>query len=267
MAVILRTSPLTITGRIASASNAVLAGEVTRQSSTADAAASRVRCVYKPVAGEKPLWDFPGSVLAKHEVAASEICRLLGHEFVPVTVWREDAPAGSGVVVEWVDAEVTDDVGVFEVERVPADWLPVLRAVDERDREVVVAHRDTQVLADIALFDVIINNSDRKAGHLLGQGESVRAIDHGVAFHHEWKLRTVLWGFAGRELSAAQRAAVAQVAATAADPDTLAQQAPSVAELGPLARVGINDRCGQLLRTGVFPLPRPGWPVVPWPLW
>ena len=278
LAATLRSAPLTITGRLLSASNVVFAAVVQGEAapdmgrvSTAGPGpggdSAPVRCVYKPVAGEKPLWDFPGSVLARHEVAASEICRLMGREFVPLAVWREDGPAGPGVVVAWVDEAVSDEVGVFPVDGLPAGWLPVLRGTDERDREVLVAHRDTPSLAEIAVFDAIINNSDRKAGHLLGQGAAVRAIDHGVAFHHEWKLRTVLWGFAGRELTTAQRAMVARVVATVDDPHELARSAPSVAMLGELARSGIATRCHELLHSGVFPQPQAGWPVVPWPLW
>ena len=249
-----------------SASNVVFECVVESQTSPGTGPRS-TRCVYKPVAGEQPLWDFPGSVLARHEVAAGEICRLLGYEYVPLAVWRDDAPAGPGVLVEWVDADVTADVGVFAVGSLPTAWLPVLQGTDEHDQEVVVAHRDTQELADIAVLDVIINNSDRKVGHLLGDGSAIRAIDHGVAFHPEWKLRTVLWGFAGRSLSPAQRNAVARVAASVADPAELARLAPHVQELGEAARTGIVTRCENLLHSGVFPSPRPGWPVVPWPLW
>lgn len=218
-------------------------------------------CVYKPAAGERPLWDFPGAVLARHEVAAYDLNRLLGWGLVPPTVWREQAPAGPGVVQAWVAAEPTDDVAVLTPDQVGPDWLPVLAGTDERDREVVVAHRDTDRLADLAFFDVLINNADRKAGHLLGTGARVVGIDHGVAFHPEWKLRTVLWGFAGRPLASRHLAALDVIDTALAD--------------GRLPLIGLDDeavaalsgRVAQLRAEAVFPTPRPGWPVVPWPLW
>ncbi|MDQ1247430.1 MAG: hypothetical protein QG597_1800 [Actinomycetota bacterium] len=218
-------------------------------------------CVYKPAAGERPLWDFPGSVLARHEVAAYAVSQLLGWALVPPTVWREDAPAGPGVVQAWVPSDVSEDVAVLAPDQVGPGWLPVLAGTDEHDREVVVAHRDHERLADIALFDVLINNADRKAGHLLGDGDEVMAIDHGVAFHPQWKVRTVLWGFAGRPLSERQQGALEDCASA------LSGGGLDLPGVGAPALAALAERVGDLRRSPVFPSPRPGWPVVPWPLW
>jgi uncharacterized repeat protein (TIGR03843 family) len=218
-------------------------------------------CVYKPAAGERPLWDFPGAILAKHEVAAFQVSELLGWDLVPPTVWREDLPAGPGIVQQWLAADVTPEVAVCAPDEVPAGWLKVLRGEDEHGQEVVLAHRNSPRLAQIALFDVVINNADRKAGHLLGSGESIRGIDHGVAFHPEWKVRTVLWGFAGSGIPEPMLESLGDVQGilTAGDVD--------LAGVGPDARLAMLDRIGELLHSATFPTPRPGWPVVPWPLW
>lgn len=241
-------------GRVPGASNAVF-----RAVAAADGG-NRVECVYKPAAGERPLWDFPGMILARHEVAAYQVSQALGISAVPPTVWRDDLDHGPGAVQAWVTGETTADVEVFDVQEVPPGWLAVMGGEDGLGRQVVVAHRDTPRLADIALFDVVINNSDRKAGHLLGDGQQVMGIDHGVAFHHEWKLRTVLWGFAGRALTGAQI-------------DVLVTLRDEVGAGLPLEGVGLQGRAAllrrvhDLLEAGQYPPPRPGWPVVPWPLW
>ena len=199
-------------------------------------------------------------ILARHEVAAYQVSEALGVGIVPPTVWREDLPQGPGAVQVWVAAETTADVEVFDADEIPAGWLAVMGGEDGLGRQVVVAHRDTPRLADIALFAVVVNNSDRKAGDLLGNGPGVMGIDHGVAFHPEWKLRTVLWGFAGRALTAAQI-------------DTLVAFRDVVGHGLPLDGIGLQGRAAllrrvhDLLETGQYPPPRPGWPVVPWPLW
>lgn len=252
LAVHLAAAPLRVLGRVPEASNAVFVAEC-------GAGNEAVRVAYKPAAGERPLWDFPGAVLARNEVAAYDIDRLLGFGCVPVTVWRDDAPLGPGAVQQWVDGNPTADIDVFPPPELPAEWLMVLRGEGPRGEEVVLAHRDSRRLEDIAVLDVVINNADRKAGHLLGDGGHIMAIDHGVAFHPQWKLRTVLWGFAGRPLSQRHSAALRRLH-TAADQG-------SIGGLEEAACEAMNHRVVDLLATGVFPSPRPGWPVVPWPLW
>ncbi|TXH45187.1 MAG: SCO1664 family protein [Actinobacteria bacterium] len=240
--------PLEVVGRLTSASNVVLqcrtgAGDL---------------CAYKPASGERPLWDYPGAVLALHEVWAFEVDCALDWGLVPPTFWREDAPLGPGMVQAWVHAAPTSDVDVMPADGVPAGWLPVLRAEDERGRDVVVAHRDTARLADVAVFDALINNSDRKAGHLLGDGAAIVGIDHGVAFSPEPRLRTVLWGFAGRDLAPRHISALGR----------LLERPPQLTtDRDGAAGAALLLRAQSLLAAGTFPEPSPGWPVVPWPLW
>ena len=246
-------------GRVPGASNAVFRAVVRREGATGEAD-DRLDCVYTPAAGERPLWDFPGMTLARHEVAAYQVSEALGLNVVPPTVWRDDLDHGPGAVQQWVHSDTTGDVAVFDADAVPAGWLAVMSGEDAYGQQVVVAHRDSPRLADIALLDVVINNSDRKAGHLLGDGSQVMGIDHGVAFHHEWKLRTVLWGFAGRALTAAQMDALVAVR------DAVGGGMP-LEGVGLQARAALLRRVHDLLEAGEYPAPRPGWPVVPWPLW
>lgn len=246
----LSTTDVVVTGRVPGASNTVYL------TTTADGTA----CAYKPASGERPLWDFPGMVLAKHEVAAFEVSSALGFDVVPHTVWREDLPSGPGALQIWVAQPETADVEVFPADDVPSSWLPVMSGEGENGRRVVVAHRDSGRLADITLLDVVINNSDRKAGHLLGSGGAVMGIDHGVAFHPEWKLRTVLWGFAGRPVAEHHIHALHRLS------DRI-DAGTAFTGLGPEILDAMMQRISDLLREGTFPTPRPGWPVVPWPLW
>lgn len=243
----LAASQLEVVGRLTSASNLVL-----------QCRSAAGLCVYKPASGERPLWDYPGAVLAMHEVWAYELDAALGWGLVPATVWRDDAPAGPGMVQTWMEYDPTSEVDVLLPGELPGDWLPVLRGEDERGREVVVAHRDSERLADIAVFDALINNSDRKAGHLLGDDDAIVGIDHGVAFSPEPRLRTVLWGFAGRRLAERHVTAL----------ERLLDHPPTLTgESGTGAREAVVQRAESLLTAGTFPQPAPGWPVVPWPLW
>ena len=257
-----------MTGRVVSASNLVLQGSYPEPSG-----AGTALCVYKPAQGEKPLWDFPDQVLGRHEVAAFLVAAALGWPIVPVTVWREEAPAGAGSVQDWVAADVTAAVGVFDPAELPPDFLPVLTGTGPEGHDVVVAHRDTERLRDIALFDAVINNSDRKAGHLLGDGEAMVGIDHGVAFHQEDKLRTVLWGFAGQAIGVRRQAALEALQRALRGGAGGGERAPGqlADELGRLLgndqQAALAGRVDRLLADRRFPQPTPGWPAVPWPLW
>lgn len=212
------------------------------------------RAVYKPQAGERPLWDFPAGTLSRREVAAAVLDGLLGWGLVPATTWREDGPAGPGVVQEWIDGDM--DLGVFPPEGVAPGWLPVLDAETE-DGPVVVAHRDDVATMRVIVFDALANNADRKGGHLLRTDAGLFGIDHGVTFHVEPKLRTVLWGRAGQPIPEPLLHDVADV----------------VGRLDPLARwlsddevAAVRDRAEALLGTRRFPTPNREWPSLPWPL-
>ncbi len=230
-------------GQVSDASNATLVVE-----------AGDHRLVYKPVRGERPLWDFPDGTLARREVAAYEISRHLGWDVVPPTRWVEDGPYGPGSVQDWVGDDVAA-VSVFREGAVPEGWLPVLQAVDDADRPLVVAHADTPRLRLITVFDLVVNNADRKGGHLLGDGDAAWGIDHGLSFHAEPKLRSVLWGFVGRPID---DGVLADLADRRDDlPDLLVG-------LSGAEGAALRARVDRVLADGVFPPPR-GGPVIPWP--
>ncbi len=200
----LRRGELTVIGRIRSASNATFLCEAQLDDLT-------VHCVYKPVAGEAPLWDFPDGTLAGRELSAYLVSAALGWDVVPYTIIR-DGPAGSGMLQLWVDqpgdevdevAELAESgpdlVDLLPAGHIPPGFLPVLRAYDYAGDEVTLVHADNTALRRMAVFDVLINNADRKGGHILSATDGhVYGVDHGVSMHVEDKLRTVLWGWAGK---------------------------------------------------------------------
>jgi uncharacterized repeat protein (TIGR03843 family) len=195
---------LTVIGRIRSASNATFLCE-------AHLGERQAHCVYKPIAGEAPLWDFPDGTLAGRELGAYLVSDALGWNIVPYTIIR-DGPAGRGMLQLWVDqpgmslGEVGDElqagpdlVDLLPAGRIPPGFLPVLQAYDYAGDEVTLVHADDIRLRRMAVFDVLINNADRKGGHILsGVDGHVYGVDHGVSLHVEDKLRTVLWGWAGK---------------------------------------------------------------------
>ncbi len=191
---VLATGDITITGRLTDASNLTLLGE-------ASADGLSVPCIYKPVRGERPLWDFPDGTLAERERAAYLVSRSAGWHCVPLTVLRP-GPYGPGMVQRWIeDANPDEAVDLVRIEEIPADWLAVLRAVDENGSPVALVHADRPALAALAGFDLVINNADRKGSHVLPLPDGrVLGVDHGLCFHSDDKLRTILWGWAGRPL-------------------------------------------------------------------
>jgi uncharacterized repeat protein (TIGR03843 family) len=245
----LQTAPLRVTGRFADASNLTLLAET----------AGGLACVYKPVAGERPLWDFPTGTLAGREVAMSELADAVGWDVVPLTVLRADGPHGPGVCQRYVEASGEPVVDLLVAAR--PGWLMVAAGEDAEGRRVVLAHRDRADLRQLALLDAIANNADRKGGHLLRDAEDrLWGIDHGLTFHTEDKLRTVLWGFAGDPIDAGLLHTLQELAArweTAA-----ARLAPYLAEAEAAAAAG---RLAGLLADARFPAPEPGWPRLPWP--
>ncbi len=132
-----------------------------------------INAVYKPTQGERPLWDFPISTLTKREVAAFLVSEALGWDLVPPTVYRQDAPYGGGSLQHYIEHDPEYHYFTF--------------SEADRDR-----------LRPVVLFDLLINNADRKGSHiLLDNDRHLWAIDHGICFHVEEKLRTVIWDFAG----------------------------------------------------------------------
>ncbi len=260
---VLRDGELTVLGRIRSASNATFLCESTL-------AESSVHCVYKPVSGEAPLWDFPDGTLAGRELAAYLIATHLGWNIVPYTIIRH-GPAGPGMLQLWVK-QAGDEAGsdpppgpdlvdLFPANKVRPGYLPVLRAYDYAGDEVVLVHADDIRLWRMAVFDVLINNADRKGGHVLRDLEGrVYGVDHGVCLHVENKLRTVLWGWAGKPIDDDTCEAVAGLAEalTGSLCDELA------GHITPAEIAALRRRALALLDNPVMPGPNRHRPI-PWP--
>ena len=243
---------LDLTGRITTASNATFFGTI-----------DGVAVVYKPVAGESPLWDFPDGDLASREVGAYLVSQTLGWNVVPRT-WLRDGPMGPGMVQLWQDADPDQDaVDLVSSDAVPDDWRQVLEGRDENDRRVSLIHEDTTALRRMAVFDIVVNNADRKGAHILPMPDGHRhGVDHGLTFHTDHKLRTVLWGWIGDELTADELAGIDRVSA-ALDGD-LGDILAGLLTPGELA--ALAARCDRLRTFGRFPAPEGQMPAVPWPL-
>ena len=242
-----------ITGRLLHASNATFLAELQTDSMP-------IECVYKPLEGERPLWDFPHRTLGLREVAAYEVSRIGGFDCVPVTVLI-DGPFGLGSLQVWVDvdeAATNKLVDLVPTSAVPKQgWFASVEGFDGDDRPVSVIHADVADLRLLAVFDVLINNADRKGGHILGSAGRVFGVDHGVSFHTDHKLRTLLWGWAGSELNRRELAAVRKARDEAPDQlDSLLTDR----EIAALVR-----RADLLLTRRRMPRPRGEWPSIPWP--
>ncbi|EXF24131.1 phosphatidylinositol kinase [Nesterenkonia sp. AN1] len=247
------TAELTLTGRIRTASNATFLGSI-----------GEVNVVYKPMAGESPLWDFPDGTLAHREVAAYLVSEALGWGVVPQT-WLRDGPLGDGMVQLWqeqdpdqsaVDLVATDDVP-------ESGWKHVLEGQDQKGRMVTLIHEDSSALRRMALFDAVVNNADRKGDHILAMTDGHRhGVDHGLTFHRDHKLRTVLWGWVGDPLTDEEREGIDRVCSgLGGDLGQDLAELLSAEEIAALA-----GRCTRLRSAGVFPAPAGEMSPVPWPL-
>jgi uncharacterized repeat protein (TIGR03843 family) len=221
-----------------------------------------LQAVYKPVAGERPLWDFTDGTLAAREYAAWQVSEALGWSVVPPTVLR-DGTAGPGMVQLWCEPDPAQaPVDLLPEGPVPAGRLHVLDAYDDRDRPVMLVHEDSAPLRRMALFDIVVNNTDRKGGHVLAMADGHRyGVDHGVCFHVDDKLRTVLWGWHGEPLADEESAALDDLRVQL-DGD-LGERLAGLLTSAEVAAT--RRRITRLLRAGRFPQPGPGWPSIPWP--
>lgn len=219
---------LEVTGRLVDASNATLYGECTFND-------SKMAVIYKPIAGERPLWDFPDGNLAHRECAAFLISEYSGWNVVPPTVLRE-GPFGLGMVQQWIDIDESIDLALYYRE-------------------------DNENLRRMALFDAVINNTDRKIGHLLPVIDgTLLGCDHGVTFHEENKLRTVIWQFAERELTPEEIRTLGELVTKL--------QVESAVLNGLITEIEFDAliaRIEGLIESGKFPSPSEDWPAVPWP--
>jgi uncharacterized repeat protein (TIGR03843 family) len=257
---------LTLRGRLYGSSNGTLLCEATIDPSTVrDGGADARECVYKPVAGERPLWDFPDHTLGHREVAAYLMAQLF-HELdpdvprlVPVTVWRDEGPMGPGACQSWIpDADVAL-VDIVPPDQVPDGWRTVLVGEDDDGQRHVLAHADDPCLRRMALFDLVVNNSDRKGGHILSTPTgALYGVDHGLCFSVDDKVRTVLWGWAGDELDDRERTVLDGVLTTLRDRGLEEHLTSDEIEV-------TLERAHRLLRRGRFPRPSGGWPAIPWP--
>ena len=226
-----------ISGRLVDASNATLFGEIRllAQQSDDEFSTRTAAIVYKPIAGERPLWDFPDGNLASREVASYLLSEFADFKLVPTTVFR-DGPFGPGAVQQWIEVDETRDL------------LSIARSQDPKIRKM-------------ALFDALVNNTDRKFGHILvDHFSNIYGCDHGVTFHSEPKLRTVIWQFAGMEFSNLEIVTLQRII-------SLGTELAAVLELYLTAREldSFFARTNMLLEAGHFPYPSEDWPPVPWP--
>ena len=228
----MRDGDLEVIGRLAGSSNNAMVVRVLP---------GDLLAVWKPTRGERPLFDFPIGTLTRREVAAHAVSEALGWGIVPPTLLR-DGPYGEGMLQLWIDADPDVDV-------------------------IAMVNDDDPRLRRVALFDAIVNNTDRKAGHLLPvPGGHLYAVDHGVTFSAVPKLRTVLWAWMDVPFDGDERAGIQRVQATlgsAAAPGDLGR---SLADLLYAPEVeATRARVDSLLASGRFPGPSPDWPAIPWP--
>ncbi|MFD4263454.1 SCO1664 family protein [Streptomyces sp. NPDC058534] len=248
---------LTVRGRIREASNAALYCTVTHDGREA-------ACIYKPVAGERPLWDFPDGTLAQREVAAYEVSEATGWGLVPPTVLRE-GPYGEGMVQLWIEAvPETELLALVDEEDPGPGWKGIALAEVGEGRTALLVHADDERLRRLAVLDAVINNADRKGGHLLpADGERLYGIDHGVTFHAENKLRTLLWGWAGDPLTGEARTALDALREALKDGGALATRLGDL--ITPAEVDATRARVDTLLASGKHPEPGGEWPAIPWP--
>lgn len=214
-----------VVSRLIDASNATLLAEIESDNQTQ-------KVIYKPVAGERPLWDFQDGNLAHREYCAFLLSNRAGFDLVPNTVLR-DGPFGFGMVQEWIDTDEEIDIVNF-------------------------GQSDDSQLKRMAIFDAIINNTDRKYGHLLYKEGKLLGCDHGVTFHSEDKLRTVIWQFSGEKIDKQEMLLIES--ASALDYPNLFESYLTQDEI-----TAIYERIDRLLKSGRFPSPSENWPAIPWP--
>ncbi|RPK67003.1 Phosphatidylinositol 3- and 4-kinase [Streptomyces sp. ADI96-02] len=249
---------LTVLGQVGGASNAVLHCTVAYDG-------EERTCVYKPVAGERPLWDFPDGTLARREVAAYEVSRATGWDLVPPTVLR-DGPYGEGMCQLWIDAAEGEPplLALVEGEEAGEGWKAVGLAEVGEGGTALLVHADDPRLRRLSVLDAVINNGDRKGGHLLpAPGGLLYGIDHGVTFNADDKLRTLLWGWAGEPLTGEALSVLTELSAALAPDSALATRMAQLITAAELE--ALRERVAGLLKDGEHPRPSGQWPPIPWP--
>jgi uncharacterized repeat protein (TIGR03843 family) len=227
-----------------------------------------LRAIYKPIRGERPLWDFPEGTLAAREVASWLLAEATAYGVVPPTVLRE-GPFGAGSVQLWIGDPYAGQDPAAAVVRVvpsgsrPAGWLPAFDGETRGGAAVTIVHEDAEDMRDAAVLDAVLNNADRKGSHLVRDGAGVLwGFDHGLTLHVEPKLRTVLWGWAGKPLRASDLERLEHLAEEldASPLRTALDRLLPAEDIGALVK-----RVRRLAAAGVHPRPSRGWPSIPWP--
>jgi hypothetical protein len=223
---IISSGEIVVVGRLVDASNATLLANIKDSD-------PKIEIIYKPIAGERPLWDFPDGDLASREYSAFLLSLMAGFDLVPLTVLR-DGPFGHGMVQEWIDIDETVDV-------------------------IEYGQSNDDQLRKLALFDSVINNADRKFGHLLLDKQGVlKGCDHGISFHTEDKLRTVIWQFSSLQFNSEEIILLNKVIDL--NLEQIFNEYLTASEINAL-----RQRVDELLSTGMFPEPSQIRPAVPWP--
>jgi Phosphatidylinositol 3- and 4-kinase. len=242
----LRAGELEVLGRLVGSSNNAMVVRVWPAGSPPDGfgrelEADDLLAVWKPTIGERPLFDFPIGTLTRREVAGYLVSDALGWGIVPPTILR-DGPHGEGMLQLWIDVDPEADV----IDMVNADDIRLRR---------------------VAVFDAVVNNTDRKAGHLLPvRGGHLYAVDHGVTFSIMPKLRTVLWAWEGEPFDDEELATLARVREALGTETTPGALAGALADLLFADEIdATRARIDELLLAGRFPSPNPEWPAIPWP--
>ena len=233
---VLRDGELEIVGRIVGSSNNAMLVTMTRVCPDPEPVQT-LDAVYKPILGERPLNDFPDGTLARREVAAWHVSEASGWGIVPPTVLRE-GPFGEGMVQTFVDSDPEVDV-------------------------ISMILQDDPRLRRMAVLDAVMNNTDRKGGHILAvDGAShIYGVDHGVCFSPVPKLRTVLWGWRGEPLDTDEIEGLTRIQiALSGELSVTLRTLLSRTEVRATIR-----RTDELLARSRFPFPSPTWPAVPWP--
>ncbi len=233
---VLRDGEIEVLGRIVESSNNALLVRISLACPDPEPP-TVIEAIYKPTIGERPLDDFPHGTLTRREVAAWHVSEATGWGIVPPTILR-DGPFGEGMVQAYIEADQAVDV-------------------------VAMVLEDDARLRRMATLDAVMNNTDRKGGHILpvDGGRHVHGVDHGVCFSTVPKLRTVLWGWRGTPFEPDELAGLERV--RAALDDELGEQLRALLSAAELRAT--RRRADSLLADGCFPLPSPHWPAIPWP--
>jgi uncharacterized repeat protein (TIGR03843 family) len=252
---LLADADLTIEGRLLDSSNSALLA-------TCHGDGEAIRVVYKPLRGERPLWDFPTGTLGRREVAMAALDAAFGWGLVPTTVWRDDAPHGPGSIQAWVDVDPErPPVDVVDVRAVMPGWHTVAEGEGARGDHVCLVHEESKALRRLAFLDAVANNADRKGGHVLRDRDgSVYGIDHGLTFHSEDKLRTVLWGWSGEPVDPT---ILEEARVVASDWPSLTRTWEELLTGAEIAAA--HRRLRDLIDAEQYPAPAGAWPALPWP--